>query len=309
MTENQLPSRKSNSLFFIVIILFLAGIIVYQFYLREKDKEILDIQEITINEKSEDLSKVSTTLDSMRTELEEKIQEIKKLGGDTASIANLKREIERDLKNSKAKNKRSLALISNLRDKIEIYELQLSAKDQEIEKLKNDTKNLSNENKGLKNQVVEKEDAISKLAEEKTKLSQQVAIASKLRAETVRISIIDSKGKEREEEDYKARKIGKLKISFTIADNPVAQIGSKEVFLRITGPEGETLGDLSNGGGTFSYEGRESPYSSRLSFLFDNKQAPPSFIWEKGSNFTTGTYTVELFSEGYRLGQANFKVR
>ncbi len=309
MTENQLPSRKSNSIFFIVIILFLAGIIVYQFYLREKDKEILDIQEITINEKSEDLSKVSTTLDSMRTELDEKIREIKKLGGDTASIANLKREIERDLKNSKAKNKRSLALISNLRDKIEIYELQLSAKDQEIEKLKNDTKNLSNENKGLKNQVVEKEDAISKLAEEKTKLSQQVAIAGKLRAETVRISIIDSKGKEREEEDYKARKIGKLKISFTIADNPVAQIGSKEVFLRITGPEGETLGDPANGGGTFSYEGRESPYTSRLSFLFDNKQAPPSFIWEKGSPFTTGTHTIELFSEGYRLGQANFKVR
>mgnify|MGYP006866638766 FL=1 len=69
------------------------------------------------------------------------------------------------------------------------------------------------------------------------------------------------------------------------------------------------MADPSTGGGSFQIEGRESPYTSRLSFLFDNVDAPPPFVWEKGSAFSTGTYTVELFTDGYRLGQANFKVK
>ncbi len=309
MSENQLPPRKSNSLFFIGIILLLVCIIGYLFFLRGKDKEIIDQNEVLIAEKSEDLSKVTLKLDSMRTELDSKLQELIQLKGDTASIAKLKRDIERDLKRSRSKNQASMELISILQDKVAIYEDKLLKKDQEIEDLKVKFNNASKDIKVLKNTVVEKDEEIQRLAEEKNTFKQKVEIAKKLKAESIRITVIDPKGKEREEDDYKARKIGKLKISFSIADNPVADIGSKEVYMRILGPEGEILGDPASGGGSFVFEGRESPFTGKMSFLFDNKQSPPPFIWEKGSAFPTGTYTVELFSEGYRLGQANFKVR
>jgi hypothetical protein len=74
-------------------------------------------------------------------------------------------------------------------------------------------------------------------------------------------------------------------------------------------PEGGYLFDAGSGGGTFTLEGRDSPYTSKLSFLFDNKQPLLSFIWEKGSPYKTGTYTIELFSEGIKLGQSNFIVK
>jgi hypothetical protein len=196
-----------------------------------------------------------------------------------------------------------------LKGRIEDYEMQLVAKDAEIEKLKKENFALFENNKQLKTKIVESEDSISKLSQTKAKLSEQVEMASRLRAEDIRISIIDTKGREKEEEDYRAKKISKLKVSFRIADNKVARIENKEVFMRITDPEGGYLYDIGSGGGTFSLDGRESPYTSKLSFLFDNKQTPLSFVWEKGSVYKTGTYTIELFSEGVRIGQTNLVVR
>jgi hypothetical protein len=309
MTENQLPPRKSNAVFYAIVILLLAGVVGYQFYLIMKDREIIDQNEQLIAEKSDDLDRVSVKLDSMRTSLDQKLQELIRLKGDTTSIAKLKREIERDLLRSKQKNKASMELISILEDKVAIYEDRLIKKDQEIEDLKYKFNLASEENTALKNTMVEKEEKIQKQVEEINTYRQKVEIAKKLKAESIRVTMVDAKGREKDEEDFKAKKISRLKISFRIADNPIADKSSREVYMRITGPEGGIMADPATGGGSFQIEGRESPYTSRLSFLFDNVDAPPPFVWEKGSAFSTGTYTVELFTEGYRLGQANFKVK
>ena len=309
MTENQLPKRKANSVFFGAIILLLLGITGYQGYLILKDREIIDQNEELIAEKSEDLDKVSLKLDSMRTELDQKLQELIRLKGDTTSIAKLKREIERDLVRSRSKNKASLELISILEDKVAIYEDKLIKKDQEIEDLRYKFDLASNENKELKNTMVEKEEKIQQQSQEINNYRQKVEIAKKLKAESIRVTMIDSKGREKEEDEFKAKKIARLKISFRIADNPIADKSSREVYMRVTGPEGEILGGPSAGGGVFQFDGRDSPYTSRLSFLFDNVESPPPFVWERGTPFTAGTYTVELFTDGYRLGQANFRVK
>jgi cell division protein ZapB len=309
MSEHQLPPRKGNTIFFIGIILLLAGIIIYQQILRTEDKEIITQSEMVISEKSAELDKVSVRLADIQKELDEKLKEIVRLKGDTTSLAILRREIERDLRRSRAKNQKSIALISDLQDRIEEYEGKLLAKDKEIEDLKDKFNSASKDNRALKNTLVEKEEQIQSMAVETDNLKQKVEIAKKLKAESIKITVIDPKGKEREEEDYKARKIGKLKINFSISDNQVAEIGNREVFMRILGPAGEFLGDPGSGGGTFPFEGNETPYTSKMSFLFDNKQSPPAITWGKGSPFSTGTYTIELFCDGYKLGQANFKVR
>jgi len=309
MIEPQIPPRKNKTILILLLVALLLIANGIQYWLSRQDREEIAHKDIELKETSEDLSKVSSSLDSMRKELEIKITEINKLGGDTASIGLLKRQIERDLKNARRQNFKSKELIEDLKNRIEDYELQLAAKDEEIEKLKSENQSLFADNRKLKTKIVQSEDSISKLYETKAKLSEQVALASMLRAEAIKISIIDSKGREKEDEDYRAKKISKLKVTFVVSDNKVAKIENKEIFMRITDPEGGYLNDPGTGGGTFTQEGRESPYTSKLSFLFDNKQPQLSFIWEKGSPYKTGTYTVELFSEGNKLGQANFIVK
>jgi cell division protein ZapB len=309
MNETQLPPRKNKSVLFIVLILLLITANGVQFWLSRQDKEVIAEKDIVIKEKIEDLTKASSSLDSMRKELNLKIAEIQRLGGDTASIGLLKRQIERDLKNARRQNFKSKEMIEDLKGRIEDYELQLAAKDAEIIRLKKENQELYADNKQLKTKIVASEDSISKLSQTKAQLSAQIVQASKLRAEDIRISIIDTKGREKEEDDYRAKKIAKLKVSFKVADNKVANIENKEVHMRITDPEGAYLFDAATGGGTFQLDGRESPYTSKLSFLFDNKQPQLSFVWEKGSPWKTGTYTIELFLEGTKMGAANFVVR
>jgi cell division protein ZapB len=309
MNETQIPPRKNKTFLVFVLVAILLFANGLQFWLSHQDKQEIAQKEVIIKEKTEDLSKASLALDSMRKELEIKIAQVNKLGGDTASIGLLKRQIERDLKNARRQNFKSKEMIEDLQSRIEDYELQLVAKDEEIQKLKAENQALYTDNTKLKSKIVQREDSIFRLSDAKAKLSEQVLLASKLRAEDIRISIIDTKGREKEEEDYRAKKISKLKVSFKIAENKVAKIENKEVYMRITDPEAAYLYDIGTGGGTFVLEGRESPYTSKLSFLFDNKQPQLSFIWEKGSIFKTGTYTVELFSEGNKLGQANFIVK
>jgi cell division protein FtsB len=309
MTEEQIPPRKDRTLIVVGLIVLLVLANGFQYWISRQDKEEIIEKDLVIKEKVADLSQASLALDSMRKELELKISEIKKLGGDTASIGLLKRQIERDLKLARRQNLKSKEVIEDLKGRIEDYELQLAAKDQEIVKLKKENEELFKDNTQLKTKIVQKEDSISKLAETRAKMSEQLTIASRLRAESVRISIIDSKGREKEDDDYRAKKISKLKVSFTIADNKVARIENKEVFMRIMDPEGGYLYDIGTGGGTLMLEGRESPFTSKLAFLFDNKQPQLSFVWEKGSPYKTGTYTVELFCEGIKIGQANFVVR
>ena len=307
--EEQIPPRKDRTLLVVVLIGILLTANGLQYWLSHQDKEIIQQKDVQLVEKGVYLEKASHALDSMRQELDLKIAEIQKLGGDTASIGLLKRQIERDLRNSKRQNFKSKEMIEDLKGRIEDYELQLAAKDEEIGKLKNENATLYADNTKLKTKIVQTEDSIGRLSESKAKLTEQVVLASKLRAEEIRISVIDTKGREKEEEDYRAKRISKLKVNFRIADNKVARIENKEVYLRITDPEGGYLYDIGTGGGTFTLDGRESPYTSKLSFLFDNKQPLLSFLWEKGTPYKTGTYTIELFSEGNKLGQANFIVK
>lgn len=309
MNDTSLPPRKNKTIFVLLLVALLLGANAFQFWLNHQNEEVIAEKDVVIKEKSEDLSKASLALDSMRKELSVKILEIQRLGGDTASIGILKRQIERDLRNARRQNFKSREMIADLKSRIEDYELQLAAKDQEINRLREENQSLYADNTKLKTRIVQSEDSISKLARTKAQLSQQVEMASKLRAEFVRISIIDNKGREKEDDDYRARKIAKLKVNFSIADNKVARIENKEVFMRITDPEGAYLYEIGTGGGTFQLEGRDTPYTSKLSFLFDNKQTPLQFLWENANPYKTGTYTVELFCEGSKLGQANFVVR
>lgn len=309
MNEHEIPPRKNRTILVVVLIVILLAANGFQFWISRQDKEQIQEKEAVIVQKDAYLAKATLALDSMRRELDDKIAQITKLGGDTASIALLKRQIERDLRNSQRQNFKSKAMIEDLKGRIDDYELQLAAKDEEITHLKKENESLFAANNSLKTKIVQREDSISRLTETKARLAEQVSIAAKLRAEDIQISVIDAKGREKQEDDYRAKKISKLKVSFRIGDNKVAQIENKEVFMRISDPEGGYLYDVGTGGGTFMQDGRESPFTSKLSFLFDNKQPQLSFVWEKGSPYKTGTYTIELFCEGNRLGQANFVVK
>ena len=98
-------------------------------------------------------------------------------------------------------------------------------------------------------------------------------------------------------------------MRFNIADNPVAKIDTKDVFLNVIDPSGKVLYDLSNGGGTFIMKGKERFYTLKQDFLFDNRKPQVEFIYVKGSEWQEGQYKIELYCEEALIGEAPFLVK
>jgi predicted nuclease with TOPRIM domain len=203
---------------------------------------------------------------------------------------------------------RSAKEIQQLKERVEGYTELLKIKDEELEKLKSVNKELFSENRSLKTQKNVLNDSINRLAKNKEELTNKVAIASQLKAENISIMSVNSKGKERES-PFKNRQLEKLKVEFVVADNKVAPVEGKKILIRVIDENGQVIFDVAKGSGTFILNGKEEFYTSSQEILFDNTKQKLSFIYEKGSEYTTGNYTVEIFTDGYKMGSMQFAVK
>jgi len=285
------------------IIVIIQSIKIFLDY-REKGEVKQQLETTTV-----DLTDTRQRLVEISTELDQKIIEIKKLGGDVEDLQKAKAEIETQLKRNVAWSSKA---IKELKDRVAGYEELLKAKDTEIENLKSLNTNLYSENKDLKTEINTQKsklsDSISKLTKNKDELAGKVAIASQLKAENVKIVSLSEKGKEREG-PFRSRQLEKLKVDFNLAENKVAPIEGKKIMIRLTDETGQVIFDMAKGSGSFILNGKEEWYTAMQEILFDNTKQKLSFVYAKGSDYPSGNYTIEIFTDGYKMGSAQFVVK
>lgn len=299
----QEPSRKNNRS--TIIIALMAVIIIIQaikIYLDSKEKQEVRTELITTEE---ELEKTKERMEEIRIELDQKIAEVAKLGGDVADLEKAKSEIENELRRTKRATGKEIAA---LKDRVEGYETLLKLKDEEIEKLKSVNSELLTENKTLKNQKNRLGDSLNRLSQTKQDLASKVAIASQLKAENIRIVALNERGRERES-PFKNRQVGKLKIEFNIAENNVAPIEGKKIIVRVIDENGQVLFDVSRGSGTFMVNGKEEFFTASQDILFDNTRQKLTYIYDKGSDYEAGRYIMEIYTDTYLMGKSEFVVK
>ena len=299
------PEAKKSSKSTIVIVVMAIIILVQAFYLFFKVPQEKQEIRTELASTEQELASTMQRMNEINAELDEKIAEVQKLGGDISDLQKAKEEVEAELK----RNKRATGKeIKALKDKVEGYELLLKNKDEEIEKLKNVNKALLSENTNLKTQKNQLGDSINQLTQTKEELATKVAIASQLKAENIRIVALNDRGKERES-PFKSRQVGKIKVDFNLAKNDVAPIEGKKIVIRIIDDNGQVIFDVARGSGTFIYNGKEEFYTASQEILFDNTQQKLSYQYEKGSDYAAGTYTLEIYCDDYKIGNGQFVVK
>jgi hypothetical protein len=168
---------------------------------------------------------------------------------------------------------------------------------------------LFSENTNLKTQKVRLADSINVIDREKRQLAEKVTIASALKAESLEISAINERGKERDRGEYRAKQIDRIKVAFNLGENNVAKIETKDIYMRLIEPDGAAVFDMATGGGTFMFNGQETFYTAKQEILFDNTKQPVSFVFSKGTPYKSGRHTVELYADGFKIGEGNFVVK
>ena len=295
--------RRNNKL--PVIIAFMAIVIIIQgikIYLDTKEKQEVRTQLITTEE---ELATTMQRLTEINAELDSKIAQVTKLGGDVSDLEQAKAEIEEELR----RNKRATGKeIKALKDRVEGYELLLKNKDEEITKLQSVNKELLTENRSLKTEKNQLGDSLNRLTASKEELATKVAIASQLKAENIRISALNERGRERSS-PFRSKQVGQLKIEFNLAENSVAPIEGKKILIRIIDENGQVLFDVARGSGTFIFNGKEEFYTAAQEVLFDNTRQKLTYLYEKGSEYASGTYSLEIYTDDYMIGRGEFVVK
>ena len=305
MESNQSSEPKKSNSKAGFIIAFLSIIVIIQgvkIYLDFKDKAEITEQKATVEE---DLAGTMQRLKEIQTELDQKITEIQKLGGNIADLQKAKGEVDAQLKRNVTKSSKA---IKELKDRVQGYEELLKIKDEEIEKLKSVNKELYTENKQLKTQKNVLNDSINRLATKKDELASKVAIASQLKVENVSVLAVNSKGKERES-PFKNRQLTKLKVEFNLAENKVAPIEGKKIIIRVIDENEQVIFDVAKGSGTFMLNNKEEFYTAQQEILFDNTRQKLTFFYTKGSDYASGNYSVEIYADGYQMGTVQFVVK
>ncbi len=101
-------------------------------------------------------------------------------------------------------------------------------------------------------------------------------------------------------------KAKQLMVKFTIPQNNSTPVGEKTIYMRLVSPEGQLLG----GGGSFPFEGKSVPCTARKNIEYSGDEITGITIyWDVNTALTPGEYTVELFTDGYRLTSRRFTLK
>ena len=304
--ENNRPEKKDQGKNIIIIVLVLlviiSGIKLYTDYVdrSKKTEEIL-----LLSTENNDLNK---RLDSVTYQLDLRIQEIEKLGGDVKALEDVRDQL---IAERNSQRQRSSSEIVALNEKIKTYNSMIVEKDQEILELRAMNQQLFTENQDLKTTQAEIEEEVAQLNIQKEDLQAKVNVASMLKAENIEIAAINSRGKERVEttKDFKNRQIERIKVSFNLADNKVAEKGPRNIYVQVLAPNAQPIFDVAKGSGTFMMDGAEQFYTVKQDVIFDNTEQELTFFYEKGSDYVSGSHQVKIFVDNYEVGSKTFTVK
>lgn len=189
--------------------------------------------------------------------------------------------------------KRYKSEITTMRDIMKSYIVQ-------IDSLNTRNKVLVTENTEIRQQISKVRNSNTQLSKVKEELTNKVEIASVIQAKDIVAVSLNKKRKE----TSRINLLDKLRICFTLRENPLAKAGPKEVFLRVTRPDSLII--TSSPDNLFSYKGNKIIYSASRTIDYMNQDIEMCIYMDNNGDFIIGNYSVELYLEDNIIGRTNF---
>ncbi|MGI4875811.1 MAG: hypothetical protein ACRYFX_32030 [Janthinobacterium lividum] len=314
--QQEIPEPRQNNsrvLLWIALVLVLLGINGVLFYLNTQKK--VENEQLATKVQVTD-NKLQTQIkeyEDLKANYERQSQDLQKLGLSNDSLEARIAGINADLLKLRSFKAGSFSTADQQRFKQRALNLegQLRKKDTQIADLRDSNNKLYTETTTLKKKQEKLTDTISTLAKTTQDLTAKVEAGSRLLADNIHISVLNSKDKEKDDdkEEFKAKRVDRVKVTFSLARNDIAPKDTKSIYLRILEPDGAALYNLSTGGGTFTVDGQEAFYTMKQDVVFDNSKQALQFVYAKGGDYKIGPHIVELYQSGALMGKATFTLK
>lgn len=289
-------SKKVIVIVVITILLAVNVLLLWQFFDKKNNlEEVTKTLETTVSEKDA----LSAELQRMKTEYEKVNQENASLQSQLSSkdeeIKSKIAEIQRLINSGDATQ------LKRAREELSILKALNSNYVVQIDSMNKVNKDLNDQNLTLNTNLTDAKGKVDNLMQENTVLSNKVAIGSILKAIEVKVVGVKFKASGKELESTKSGSIQKIKTCFKILENLVVDKGPKDVFLRVLSPDGAVMSTSTE---TFTYNGQPSLYTIKEGIDYQNRDTDVCIYWAKGSPYTKGKYTVEIYCDGNQIGSS-----
>ena len=302
-TPNSTPPKKDNRklIYGILIAALMAtwGYLIYdnnknnesiagyqkQTAASDSERNVLQVEYNGALQRMDSLTGINTQLTGSMSQQKSEIDSLK------AQIERIRREDNGDLTRAKG-------LIDKLNNQVTALSTQIEALKRENTTLTESNETLSLQRDTLMVQNKQVADSLQSSVAENKRI---VDVASTLRAVNVQVQAIDAKGNNTK----RAPKADLLRISFTIEENRIAASGEKTIYLVVTSPDGRVISNPAQGSGTFqTRDDGEKVYTEMQTINYtQGEKQQVSFNWRMGSQYQPGNYTVELYDNGYKIGE------
>ena len=298
------PENDNRKLIYGILIGIIALLLGYIVYDKTQDKQVAETLYIT----QQTVLNLDSTKNVLQAEFDAATMKI-----DTLTANNEQLEVVLSAKNLELTKIRSnintLLQQKNIssddlkkaQDLISQYKGQVENLLMEVAKLKSQNKELTSDNLQLNTDKSELIVVKDQLTTDKKNLEEKVDVASTLHASQINITAIKMRG-EKEKETETAKRADFFRISFILDENRVSLSGKKMIYITVKNPDGTT----SVAEGTMkTREGNDVDYTNKVEVNYEQgKITPVSFDWKPGTQFILGDYKVEIYNNGFKIGES-----
>jgi predicted RNase H-like nuclease (RuvC/YqgF family) len=300
--EQEQPIRKdSNKIYFLVaVILALLGTNTYLFF---KDKKAND-RIITV---SDEKTRMQTEIDKIEAELDNATSNNLKLSEEMQKEQEIAREKIDELRNALKQGQLTQGQLAKAQEEIKQLRYFVSKYSTEIDELKKQNQDLTSERNELLSAVDSVSTKANELEKQNEELNTKVQAAAAIKSGNVSISAFNIRNNGKESMVTRASTTDKLRVNFSLVNNPIAEKGIHTLFLRVIDPSGNLI--ISNNGGMFISDDEELQYSYKTAIEFANDGRSYTIDWSDAKTYQKGVYTIILYADGYTMGKGSVSLR
>lgn len=300
--EQDQPIRKdSNKIYFLIaVILALLGTNTYLFF---KDKKAND-RIVTI---SDEKSRMQTEIDKIEAELDNASSNNIKLSEEMQSEQDIARKKIEELRTALKQGQLTQGQLAKAQEDIKQLRYFVTKYTSDIEELQKLNANLTSERDELISTVDSVSSKATELEKQNEELSTKVQAAAAIKTGNVTVSAYTVRNSGKENMVTRASTTDKLRINFSVVNNPLAEKGLHNIYLRVIDPNGNLI--VSDSGGMFNSDEEELQYTYKTAIEFANDGRSYSIDWANNGKYQKGNYTVVLYSDGYTMGKGEVGLR
>tara|TARA_B110001450_G_scaffold8994_1_gene8990 strand:- start:216 stop:1184 length:969 start_codon:yes stop_codon:yes gene_type:complete len=170
-------------------------------------------------------------------------------------------------------------------------------------------------NINLSNTLTEKTNKLNTVSNENQKYKKQnkdlqskVALGAVLQAGNVTVSAVRIRNSGTQSETTRAAKTNMIKACFNLLENKLSKSGDKNIYIKVVNPNQKTL--LSkNPIHITNFEGKDIELSSKRIVNYQNENMDLCIFHEIEDVLQPGNYKVEIYNDGYFIGESSFALR